>query len=222
MSGAAVEEPRTAGRQGRIRERLLDAAADLFLERGYEGVSVDAITQCVGGSKSNVYTQFGGKQGLLAAVVERECARVLAPLSALEVADMPVEAALERIGAAYLGIVLDARTIALHRLAISIAPKFPHLAAVFFERGPEGAVALVSRLMRGWADRGLLAPSRDPLLLARQFLEMLKIRSQARLLLGLPEGGSPGRRTAVREAVSTFLHGCVAPGKADLRLGRDG
>jgi AcrR family transcriptional regulator len=51
------------------REKLLEIAAKLFLEKGYEGVSVDEITSQVGGSKTNIYSHFGGKEGLFLALV---------------------------------------------------------------------------------------------------------------------------------------------------------
>lgn len=39
--------------------RLQKVAADLFLNRGYEGVTIDNIVELAGGSKSTVYSEFG-------------------------------------------------------------------------------------------------------------------------------------------------------------------
>ena len=48
--------------RGEVRNsRLQKVAADLFLKRGYEGVSIDRIVEVAGGSKSTVYSEFGGK-----------------------------------------------------------------------------------------------------------------------------------------------------------------
>lgn len=60
----------------RRREALLDAAHRAFVELGYERTSLDAVIAEVGGSRRNIYVEFGGKEGLLAAVVERIIARV--------------------------------------------------------------------------------------------------------------------------------------------------
>jgi AcrR family transcriptional regulator len=52
------------------RQRLLDAAAELFAERGVEGSSVDAIAERAERTSGAVYDHFGGKDGLLFALLE--------------------------------------------------------------------------------------------------------------------------------------------------------
>ena len=59
-----------ASRRGRRRARIISAATELFLERGYGDTSIDAIVRRAGGSKSTVYELFGGKDRLFAAVIE--------------------------------------------------------------------------------------------------------------------------------------------------------
>src|SRR6476619_5097403 len=55
------------------RERIVRAAAPLFLKKGYDNVSIDEIISVVGGSKATIYAWFGGKEGLFEAVVRQEC-----------------------------------------------------------------------------------------------------------------------------------------------------
>lgn len=50
---------------------MLDAAETLFLEQGFERVSLAAVVRCSGGSLATLYSLFGSKQGLLRAVVSR-------------------------------------------------------------------------------------------------------------------------------------------------------
>jgi AcrR family transcriptional regulator len=59
------------------REQLLDIGRHLFAGRGYEGTSVEEIAARAGVSKPVVYEHFGGKEGLYAAVVDRETRRLL-------------------------------------------------------------------------------------------------------------------------------------------------
>ncbi len=72
MHGALNEEraePRRT-RRGEARDALLRArAAVLFLERGYDSVTVDDIVREVGGSKGSVYSFYGGKEGLFLAAI---------------------------------------------------------------------------------------------------------------------------------------------------------
>lgn len=53
------------------RERILDAAAALFEERGYERASVASIAGEAGVSEETVYAHFGNKRTLLGELVRR-------------------------------------------------------------------------------------------------------------------------------------------------------
>lgn len=57
-------------RRAETRQRLLDAAAELFAERGIEASSVDAIAERAERTSGAVYDHFGGKSGLLFALLE--------------------------------------------------------------------------------------------------------------------------------------------------------
>lgn len=57
-------------RRAETRERLLAAAAELFAERGVEGSSVDAIAERADRTSGALYDHFGGKDGLLFALLE--------------------------------------------------------------------------------------------------------------------------------------------------------
>ena len=57
-------------RRAETRERLLAAAAELFAERGVDGASVDAIAERADRTSGAIYDHFGGKPGLLFALLE--------------------------------------------------------------------------------------------------------------------------------------------------------
>jgi AcrR family transcriptional regulator len=57
-------------RRAETRQRLLDAAAELFAERGIEGSSVDAIAERAERTSGAIYDHFEGKEGLLFALLE--------------------------------------------------------------------------------------------------------------------------------------------------------
>ncbi|MCU1485633.1 MAG: transcriptional regulator, TetR family [Actinomycetia bacterium] len=52
------------------RQRILDAAAELFVERGYEATSLREIAERVGVTKAALYYHFPGKEDLLRALLE--------------------------------------------------------------------------------------------------------------------------------------------------------
>jgi AcrR family transcriptional regulator len=71
------------------REQLLDAALTVIDERGYGGVSMEAVARQAGVTKPVVYDLFGNLGELLSALLEREESRALAQLAEV----MPAEPA---------------------------------------------------------------------------------------------------------------------------------
>ena len=62
--------------------RIVRAAAELIGERGVSGTSLDDVRAATSSSKSQLYHYFGDKQGLVRAVIEYQCAAVLAAQTA--------------------------------------------------------------------------------------------------------------------------------------------
>ena len=59
---------------------VLDAALELFVERGYAGTSMEAIASAAGVTKPVVYECFAGKETLFRVLLEREEQRLLIAL----------------------------------------------------------------------------------------------------------------------------------------------
>lgn len=70
-------------RQPRTRERLLDAALDLFVEEGFSGTTITEIERRVGltPGTGSFYRHFRSKEELLAVTVEREVERAMAEIA---------------------------------------------------------------------------------------------------------------------------------------------
>jgi len=58
-------------RKAQTRERLLDAAAQVFAERGFEAASLDQVAAAAGYTKGAVYSNFAGKTDLVIALLQR-------------------------------------------------------------------------------------------------------------------------------------------------------
>jgi TetR/AcrR family transcriptional repressor of nem operon len=56
------------------RERILEAAARLFRERGLSGTGIDALAEAAGLTYGGLYSQFGSKEALMAEAVRRASA----------------------------------------------------------------------------------------------------------------------------------------------------
>jgi len=77
-----------AGDAAETRKRLLAAATEEFATRGIAGARVDRIATEAGANKSLIYSYFGSKEGLFAAVYD---AQVVLTVDAVpfEAADLP-------------------------------------------------------------------------------------------------------------------------------------
>jgi AcrR family transcriptional regulator len=70
------------------RERLLDAADELFYAEGIQSVGIDRVIEHAGVAKASLYSTFGSKEELVGAYLDERHARTLARLrAAAEAAD---------------------------------------------------------------------------------------------------------------------------------------
>jgi len=70
----------TQDRALRRRERILDAALDVFAARGYRDSAVDEIAEASETSKGGVYFHFPGKEALFLALLDRTAVRLRAKI----------------------------------------------------------------------------------------------------------------------------------------------
>lgn len=73
MTDPRAAPPRSAARAEQVRasrQKVLTAARDLFLRRGYFGTTIEAVAQRAGVSPQTVYNVVGGKAALLKSVYD--------------------------------------------------------------------------------------------------------------------------------------------------------
>lgn len=90
-------EPLTAERRRQqTREYLLQAAAQVFAERGFHGATIDQVAAAAGYTKGAVYSNFKNKDELFLALIEAAYAREMTALKeTLEGSEVPPQ---ERLG----------------------------------------------------------------------------------------------------------------------------
>jgi AcrR family transcriptional regulator len=204
--------PRTSRGEHR-RAALLDAGCELFLELGYEGVSVEEIVRRVGGSKASVYSYFGSKEGLFWAVLDRLSEEFIIELGVPAEADADVEGTLIAVGQRFLRVFLDPSLCGLFRTMIAESSRFPELARAFYESGRERSLQTLGHYLQLQHRAGRIdCPDHENM--ATQFLELMKGTPHFRMLLSLPpfaNGFDPDAH--IVEAVKLFLYGCARTGK---------
>ncbi|WP_235921471.1 TetR/AcrR family transcriptional regulator [Lentzea tibetensis] len=89
MEPRKVGRPRATGVSGDSRRDLLDAAAELFTTRGYAATSTRAIAQRAGLRQASLYHYFGGKDDVLAELLEATVLPSLQRAEELGALDVP-------------------------------------------------------------------------------------------------------------------------------------
>lgn len=202
----------TASR-GRIkvsRAALLEAAAAIFFEQGYAATGIDAIIERAGGSKRNIYSEFGSKDGLFAAIVSENVEKALAPLAVEDATTQELRSTLLAFGTTLIEGLLSQPLLGIYRIVVTEGVRFPGLARRFFEHGPGLASASLSRVLEAAARRGELRVA-DCVTAADQFVGLIRGNLHLQVVLGLrppPDADETGRW--VHAAVDLYLKGARA------------
>ena len=132
---------------GEVDARILDAAREVFLERGLAGASMDEIAGLARAGKPTIYARFPSKEALFTAVVMRSMADKIAQFENYVPTGETVEERLASVGTTVLHWVLVGDTIGLMRLAIAEARRFPDLASGVYRMARERASEAEARLL---------------------------------------------------------------------------
>jgi TetR/AcrR family transcriptional repressor of mexJK operon len=185
-------------------ESILAAAQRAFLAGGFGAVSMDAIAREAGASKATLYAYFSSKEELFGAVVARESERYAQGFSAGELDPGDVEASLTAIADRFLRLLLAPDVIAINRIIIGEVARFPVLAEIFWQAGPERVRIQLEGFFRRAAEAGTLDIA-DTRLAAGQFASLVRGEIHLQHLLGLGKADAKTLSTASRNAVATFL-----------------
>jgi TetR/AcrR family transcriptional repressor of mexJK operon len=188
----------------RRREAIIEAAYTLFMDRGYETVSIDDIIRAAGGSKATLYKFFGNKEGVLRAVVESLAETMLRELKIEFPSAGTAREILLRIGAVLTDLALSDNAINQHRHAVAHARAFPDVARLWFESGPSRTMDGIAAVLRRLSGAGKLRVD-DPLRAAWHFGGLIIFRENMRRLAGLPPAGRAELHKNVVAAVDLFL-----------------
>jgi len=191
----------------------------MFLARGYDRVTLDEIVAAVGGSKSNVYKHFKGKEGLFIAALENLSSEISGAILASEGFSLPLREALTMIGQTFYKAVLHPRTIALQRLAIAESSRFPQVGQTWFDRGPRIFYEAMTKFCEERQARGELraCDAREAAIL---FHDMMAFDFPQQLLLGIMRPPKASVVEAkVRSVVEAFLNGFAHEREQNLSSG---
>ena len=169
------------------RDAIVEVARRSFFERGYAATTMSGIASELGGSKGTLWSYFPSKELLFAAVVDHAGEAFRERQIDILVPDADVGEALGRFALEFLRRVVAPDAMALCRLVVSEAPRFPELGRIVQER----LVGITRRLLGEYiADamaRGRLRRA-DSWIAAQHLVGMCMAGCHQRLLFGQPEG----------------------------------
>lgn len=201
------------GRSARKRRAIMDAATALFLRDGYGNTSMDQIAADAAVSKATVYKQFADKEHLFRDIVlgvtSNSEAILTDMISILRSTDVTSHAELRTVltdlARWYIDGVLQPHVLALRRLIIAEAERFPDLARTYFEQAPARTIEVVANTLQTYIERGLVTAD-DPSLAAAHFAYLALAIPQDRAQFYPGERPSPAERDRLAsEAVRIFL-----------------
>ena len=179
---------------------ILDAARELFLEKGFDATSTDLVARQAGVSKATLYANFASKQDLLARVITREGQQPIATLDAAGDAREVLHAFALQASA----LLLSPTNSNLSRLIASTVSRTPEIGRLFYDNGPDRLLQHLARYLKHATSHGELAiPS--PRLAASQFLAIIVGDLQLRATLALHPPRPAERRRVAKAGVEVFL-----------------
>lgn len=134
---------------GEVDTRILDAARKMFLEHGFEGASIDEIAEVARSGKATIYARFRDKRALFTEVVMRDILARITEFKAEVPTGSTIEERLTSAASALLHWGLDSERIALMRLAVAEARRFPDLASTVSRAARNLSTDLGVRLLLG-------------------------------------------------------------------------
>jgi AcrR family transcriptional regulator len=145
-------EPRWERRKESRPAELMEAALDLFAEKGYAATRLDDVAQRAGVSKGTLYLYFDSKENLFKAVVRQGLVPALVEAEKLvDEFEGPAADLFRQIVLGWWQLIGDSRLSAIPKIMIAEARNFPEIADFYYEEVIERGTRLFVRAL----DRGV-------------------------------------------------------------------
>lgn len=192
----------------RLDEQLRRAAFEMFLERGFDGTTMEAVAQAAGVTKRTLYARYGDKRTLFAAVVPWAMSRHGDETGTIpEVAGEDLATALTEIGRSALVRATDPDMVRISRMAMAESERFPEFARSAETLTWSPRMRAVMDLLRRHADEGAIEVD-DVETAAEQFLALVSAFPARLAAFGVTRPPEVEERR-LAEAVRLFLNGVL-------------
>ncbi len=185
---------------------LLDHALDHFLEKGFEGATIEAIAQTAAMTKRTIYARYADKSALFLAAVHRAIERYAISSDQIEATDCgDLEQTLRNIALLRIDLVASPQGMRLQRIINTESYRFPEIFAEVYELGALPTIKFLARLLKRETALGKLALA-DPAKAANVFMSMV-VSGPVRVIVSGNSLTDAEIDERVAYAVSLFLNG---------------
>jgi AcrR family transcriptional regulator len=192
-------------RENPKRNAILLAAAELFLEHGFEPVSMDSIASKADVSKRTVYSYFDSKTVLFTAILIAHCNNMGGIALPEHPAGHEPRKVLTEFGRVFVGMITSPRALAMQRTIFREVERLPEIGRIFFQNGPQRHIDKLAQYL-ATASRERKLKVDDPAAAAFLFMSIVKAPFHLHQLCGLVETVSPAAiERAVKSGVDVFL-----------------
>jgi TetR/AcrR family transcriptional repressor of mexJK operon len=198
--------PAESGKSELRRRAILDVAQEAFLSQGFAATSMSEIATRLGGSKGTLYNYFRSKEDLFAALMVDICqGPANAVFDHMPPPDGDLRDGLIELGSGLLGFILSGPSIAVHRVGVAEAGRFPQVGRIFYETGPERGSEKLADHFTNLIAAGKIKPV-DPRMAGQRFKDLVLSDIYSRRLWGVIGDLTAAQiREHVEEAVDIFL-----------------
>lgn len=154
-------------------EELLDCALEVFLDRGFDQATIEAIAARAGMAKRTIYARYPDKPALFRASVQRAVDSWIVPVEALRAAETTdLEETLIAVARIRLDSVISPAGVRLQRILNAEAYRFPDIYRLAYDQGTLPAVRFIAEVLARHAATGAIDID-DPELLGTAFLSLV-------------------------------------------------
>jgi AcrR family transcriptional regulator len=197
-------------KRGELRvERFIDAATEVFSEKGYQHARLSEIVARAGGSLATLYRVFGDKEGLAHAIMERRLHDLSQRMQDLYLPGLPPEQALRQAAERIADGMSSAESRVIYRIVVGEGQSFPALRDWFFDHAVASVRGNLSDYFAQEVAAGRLKMA-SPAMAAGQFFMMLFGDMIVRIASGnVQEPDREQLKAYALDAADLFLHGAL-------------
>jgi len=209
-----TEERRCRGRpqlrpDDETRQIIYEAARHEFAAGGYASTGMEAVARRAGVSTKTLYRLIPNKAALFEGMVSDRLDTFVSEVNLHAADHTDIEEALSAALMACADLALDTEVIAIQRMILQEAGKFPEVAGMFYANAIHRTTIALADWLRTQQKRGLIALE-DAEEAAGMLLGMVaSAPRRAAMFGGVPLPSRPEIEARVRTCAALFLRGCL-------------